>query len=434
MLEKVSHLQQSSDELISEEVKEIISYHPHWIIRYGNVLFLGILFFFLSLTWFISYPDMIHGSARLISLNAPKLIIARTEGKLLKLFSSNGDQVQKGTHLGYMESTSSYPEVMQLLNWIEKTIDSTKNNNYNGLLKNPLPVYLNLGELQSSYQRFQNQFTETRQILANGYYQNKEAALRKDLQILSNLKSTINQQKTLLEQDHQLQKKEYDAYATLEKEKVIASLELNQYKSKLIAKEQSLKQINSQLSNNDIASYNKVKEIMDLEKQVLDQKQQFNSAFLDLKSEIEKWIQQYVLVAPANGRAMYISSLQENELITRGQTLFYIESGQSNYYVEMMVAQKGLGKVKMGQKVILKVEGYPSEEYGSLSGVVSFISNMPSRRDSFLIKVNLPKGLTTNYNKEIVFRNNLSASAEIITDNRKLFDRLSGKMRQLWER
>ena len=46
----------------------------------------------------------------------------------------------------------------------------------------------------------------------------------------------------LQQQDQQLQQKEYDAYESLAKDKVIAPFELNQYKSKLIAKEQSLKQ------------------------------------------------------------------------------------------------------------------------------------------------------------------------------------------------
>lgn len=427
-------LQQNSDELISDEVKEIINYRPHWMIRRGNLLFFAVLISLLSLTWFISYPDIINGSARLVSLNAPKMISSKTEGKLVKLFAQDGKQVYKGEHLGYMESTASYNEVIALQQWVVKTINETGANNYSALIKNPLPDYLNLGELQSSYQNFQTQNLETKQLLANGYYQSKRIALEKDLQYLSNLKSTTYQQKTLMEQDQQLQKKEYDAYETLEKEKVIAPLELNQYKSKLIAKEQNLKQINAQLTNSDISTHGKEKELLDLDKQILDQEQKFQTALLDLKSEIEKWIQQYVLIAPQNGRLMYVSSLQENELVAAGQSLFYVQGADANYYAEMMVQQKGFGKIKTGQKVILKTDGYPNEEYGYLNGAVSYISNMPSRRDSFLVKVNLPEGLKTNYNRVIFFRNNLSAQAEIITDNRKLFDRLLGQLKKIGER
>ena len=362
------------------------------------------------------------------------MINARTEGKLLKLFIRDGEAVQKGEHLAYMESTAAYNEVIQLKKWIEQIISEIQNNDYTVLIKNPVPVLFNLGELQPACQTFQNQFAETKQLLASGYYQNKKAALQKDLQFLSSLKTNTYEQKNLLEQDQQLQKKEYEAYEGLEKEKVIAPLELNQYKSKLIAKEQSLKQINSQLTNSDIASHSKGKEIMDLEKQVMDQQQKFNSSLLDLKSEVEKWIQQYVFVAPEDGKLMFVSSLQENELMAAGQTIFYVQPDQTNYYAEIMTAQKGFGKIKKGQEVILKAEGYPSEEYGYLKGTVSYISNMPSKRDNFLVKVNLLQGLKTNYGKEVFFRNNLSAQAEIITDDRKLFDRLVGQLQKIWER
>lgn len=427
-------LQQDNDEIISDEVKEIVSYRPHWIIRNGNVIFFIVMVSLLALTWFISYPSIINGSARLVSLNAPKMISARSGGMLVKLFVSDGATVQKGKHLGYMESTASYKEVMQLMNWIEQTINQTQSNKYDILITNPLPSLFNLGELQPAFQSFQNQLTETRQLLASGYYQNKKLALERDLQYLSKLKANSFEQKNLLEQDQRLQKKEFEAYKSLAKEKVIAPLELNQYESKLIAKEQSIKQINSQLTNSDIATHSKEKEIMDLEKQVMDQQQKFNSSLLDLKSEVEKWMQQYVLVAPEDGNLMFVSSLQENELIEPGQNLFYVQPGKSSFYAELMVAQKGLGKIKTGQRVILKAEGYPSEEFGHLKGIVNYISNMPGRRDSFLLKVNLPQGLRTTYHKEIYFRNNLSAQAQVITDDRRLFDRILGQLKKISER
>jgi HlyD family secretion protein len=421
-------------ELVSDEIHEVISYRPHWIVRKGNVFFFLIILFLLSLTLFIKYPDIVNGTARLVALNPPKLISARAEGKLLKLFISDEQQVHKNQHLGYIESTAEYDQVMKLQNWIGETIDATQNNKYDALITNPLPGFLNLGELQTGYQEFQNQLALTKQTLTNGYYQRKRNALGKDLQYLASLKTNTTQQKELLEQDQQLQQKEYSAYESLAKDKVIAPLELNQYKSKLIAKDQSLKQINVQITNSDISAHGKEKEILDLQKMVTDLQQQFHSALLDLKSQIEKWIQQYVLVAPEDGKVLFISSLQENELVANGQGLFFVQPNQTKTYAELMTGQKGFGKIKTGQKVMIKVESYPSTEFGYLTGSVKYISNMPQRKDSFLIKVDLPMGMQTNYNKTIFFRNNLTAQAEIITDNRKLFDRLAGQLRQIWDR
>ncbi len=415
-------------------VQDVISYRPHWIVRKGNTIFFLVVLLLLALTVIIKYPDIINSSARLMTLNPPKLVIAKVEGKLEKLFVANEQEVDKGMHLACIESTADYKEVMRLQNWVDQTITITQGNEYDYLLSNRFPSLTGLGELQTQYQQFQNQLEITKQTLARGYYQQKKRTLQKDLQYLATLKKNTAQQKQLQEQDQRLQQKEYEAYESLAKDKVIAPLELNQYKSKLITKEQNLEQLNAQITNSDISSLAKQKEIMDLQKQVTDQQQQFHSALLELKSGIEKWVQQYVLVAPENGKLLFASSLQENEWVSNGQGLFYIQPKQTKFYVEMMAGQKGVGKIKPGQKVMIKVEGYPSNEFGYLTATVNYISNIPSRTDSFLLKAELPKGLQTNYGKTIFFRNGLAAQAEIITDDRKLFDRLAGQLKEIWKR
>lgn len=421
-------------ELVSDEIQEVISYRPHWIVRKGNILFLVIILFLFSLTWLIKYPDTINSSARLVALNPPKMVVAKSEGKLMKLLVQNEEEVKSGQELGYIESTSDYKEVVQLNGWINETLTDVTDNDYSQLLKDPLPKLNQLGELQRSYQEFQNQFEITKQTIANGYYQQKKGALQKDLGYISQLKTNTKEQQALQEEDRKLIQKEYDAYEKLAKEKVIAPLELNEYKSKLLAKEQNLKQKYAEITTTDINSHSKQKEILDLQKQILDQQQQFHSSLLQLKSDIEEWRTQYVLTAPENGQVLFTTSLQENELISGGQNLFYVQPAQTTFYAELMAGQQGFGKIKRGQKVMIKVESYPSNEFGYLTGTVNYISNIPNQRDSFLIKVDLPKGLQTNFGKDIFFRNDLLAQAEIITSERKLFDRLTGQLKKIVSR
>lgn len=427
-------LQQTGDELISDEVKEIISYRPHWIIRKGNAVFLVVILSLLTLTWFIQYPDKINASARLVALNAPKIVTARQDGKLIKLLVKNEEVVKAGQQLAWLQSTARHEQVLQLQTWIEQVHEQTKSGDLNSLLTGFLPELPQLGDLQPSYQDFQTVLLETKQILSSGYYQKKKAALQKDLQYLSDLRDNTIGQKKLLEQDRQLQKKEYDAYESLAQDKVIAPLELNQYKSKLLAKQQSMEQADAQITNSELSSHNKRKELLELQKFVLDQEQKFHSSLLNLKNEIDKWTQQYMVTAPENGKVFFINSLQENQLLTSGQELFYVQSKQSQFYGELMAAQNGLGKVKPGQKVLLRAESYPDTEYGYLTGTVNYISNLPNRKDSFLITLDLPNGLRTSYHKEIFFRNSLLAKAEIITDDRSLLERLLGQLQQIWKR
>jgi multidrug efflux pump subunit AcrA (membrane-fusion protein) len=225
MSETLTVQPQSKNELLTDEVQEVISYRPHWVVRRGNTVFLLIILLLLALTLIIKYPDIINASARLIALNPPKAIAAKTDGKLLKLFVNNEQQVKKGQHLGYMESTGDYNEVIGLQKWIDQTIAATQNNEHNFLITHPLPGLSNLGELQLNYQSFQNQLEITKQTLTSGYYQKKRVALQKDMQYIATLKNNAGQQKELQEQDQQLQQKEYDAYEKLAKDKVIAPLD-----------------------------------------------------------------------------------------------------------------------------------------------------------------------------------------------------------------
>jgi len=421
-------------EIVSDDIQEIISHKPNWIIRRGNIIFLVVTIFLFALTWFIKYPDIVNASAKLVALNPPKLVAAKVEGKLLKLLVANNQQVVKGQVLGFMESTANYKQVISLRQKLAEVITFVQNNHYDLIDVDSVSVFSELGELQSDYEGLQNELLQTRQTLANGYYQKKKRSLEKDLNYISVLKSNTGEQKRLLQQDKELQAKEFKAYELLAKDKIIAPLELNQYKSKLIAKEQNLQQADAQLTNGDISMHNKEKEILDLQKTITDQQQKFYAALLSMKSQVEKWLYQYQLTAPEDGKVLFISSLKENELISNGQSLFFIEPNQSSFYAELMAGQRGLGKVKEGQQVLVRVNGFPSTEFGYINGNITFISGIPNSRDSFLIKVNLPKGLQTNYGKRIFFRNNLSAQAEIMTDNRKLFDRLMGQLKQVLER
>ncbi|MBL7695618.1 MAG: HlyD family efflux transporter periplasmic adaptor subunit [Ferruginibacter sp.] len=424
---------QNNLELLSNEVNEIVRYRPHWIIRRGNSIFAAVLCVLLALTFVIRYPDVIAAPARLLAANPPKLINAKKEGRLLKLCVANEEPVKKGQLLGYIESGADYPEVTLLQRWIESTIGAIHNSQYQALLDHPLPLLTNLGGLQSSYQDFQNQFEYTRQTLANGYFNKKYAALEHDLQNLATLRNNALQQQQLVEADRQLQKKEYDAYEKLAKDKVIAPLELNQYKSRMIGKEQTLKQAYAQLTNAEISSQNKMREMLELKKQVADQQQHFISALLTLKSNVEAWMEQYVLVAGEEGRVLFSAALQENQLISAGQNLFYILPDHSGFYVEITASQKGFGKIDTGQKVLLSVESFPNEEFGRLTGNIQHISPIPNSNDSFLIRVSLPRGLETNYGRTLFFKPGLKAQAEIITSNRRLAGRLLGQLKKIWD-
>jgi HlyD family secretion protein len=423
-----------NQELISAEVQEIIGYRPHWIIRRGNLFFSLILIGILFGSWLIKYPDMVKGSLRIAAVDGPKSVTAKTEGNLVKLLVKNETEVKEGEALAYMQSTGAHDEVLQLKNWIHEIEQPVSNENIEVLLNYPLPVLNNLGELQPDYETFRLQLKETMQILQSGYYIQKKQTLLKDIAYQQQLKANLARQNELLKKEYDVQKVDYNAKDGLAKEKVIAPLELNQEKGKMLLKEQGLEQMAAQLINSTIASHNKQKELLELQKFVLDQRLKFQSALFSLKSKTSDWIRRFILAAPQSGKLFYTSFFTENQLVSAGTELFYVQPDKNNYFGLLTAGQNGIGKIYKNQDVIIRVQGYPSEQFGYLKGKVAYISNIPNRNDSFLIRVELPKDLITNQQQQLQFRNNLLATAEIVTKERTLLERFTGKIYELMMR
>ena len=64
-------------ELRSEEVQDILTRVPHWMIRWGNVVILLLLFLVFLVSWFVKYPDIIATEIVITTQIPPEKLIAR---------------------------------------------------------------------------------------------------------------------------------------------------------------------------------------------------------------------------------------------------------------------------------------------------------------------------------------------------------------------
>ena len=98
----------------SEEVQDIVGNIPGRLMRWGMSSF-GILLLVLFLVvWFIKYPDIIMAPLTLNAVNSPKAVVARNEGKIIKLLTQNSKHVKQGDILAFMESTADHYNVIAL--------------------------------------------------------------------------------------------------------------------------------------------------------------------------------------------------------------------------------------------------------------------------------------------------------------------------------
>jgi multidrug efflux pump subunit AcrA (membrane-fusion protein) len=409
------------------EIQQIISARPPFIVRWGTVFFFLLLVLLVTTCWFIKYPDIITATARLNSINAPKEIITRTDGKLHVLLVENGSMIKEGDVIGFMESIAKHEAVNQLKVQVDSISLLITQNRTNEIVQY-FPDYqsrrflYDLGEIQQSFQTFILSFTTFKDYISNGFYLRKRNMLQADMSNINKLHGILNEQKKLLEEDVRLSNETFKANETLADDKVISPLDYRNEKSKLIARQLSLPQVNSSIVNNEAQQNEKRKEIAELENQIQVQKNSFVQALQTLNSQIQQWEYKYVLRAPVSGRISFAGFFQENQYLKNGQLLTYVEPAGINYFAEVLIPQYNFGKVKSGQNVLLKFQAYPYEQFGSVQGKIEFISNISSD-SGFLAKVQLPNGLLTNYQKQLQYRNGLQAQANIITEDMRLLQR-----------
>lgn len=419
------------------EIDEIISKKPPFIVTWGTTCFLILLLLMLMVSWFIQYPDIVTAKAKLSSLNAPKPIVSRTDGQLTRLSVKEGDFVKKDQIIGYVESTGNADTIIYLLGILD-SLQNALNENRSELIKNFFSDALiksqkELGELQQPYQAFIQSFVLFKSYLQSGFYLQKKQLLKTDMENLHRLNKNLYQQKKLQEQDLALSEETFKASKQLREENVIAPLDYRNESSKLISKQMNIPSITSSILNNEAQQNAKKEEIMELNNEIEQQKSIFIQSLNTFISQINEWKKKYLLIAPTDGRIAFSDFIQERQQLHTNQTICYVNPDNSKYYAEIYIPQFNLGKIKKGQRVLLKFSSYPFEQYGSLYGNINFISTIPTD-SGYLSKVILTNGLITNYNRTIQYREGLVAEGEIITENMRLPERLFNSMRKIIEK
>ncbi|SET98826.1 HlyD family efflux transporter periplasmic adaptor subunit [Hymenobacter actinosclerus] len=421
----------------SDELQDVIEKVPSWITRWGIGIILALLLLVLWGSYALKYPDIVVVPLRLTTQNSPKSVNSRVEGKLVKLLVTNRQPVVRGARLAYLESTGNHEQVQHLDAWLGK-LDRAAQTQSPAAIRQELAQqaidYQNLGELQADFQIFDQARLQYQAFAAGEYYQQKQALLRQDLLNLTKQHATLQDQQRLYEQDVTLARQELAAQQQLFAQQVIAPLDFKQQQSRFLNRQLPLKQLETSLISSRKEQSAKRSELLDLQHLTAQQHSIFTQALRSMRSATASWQQKYVLTAPVAGVVFFASFLQERQLITGGQELFFVVPQSQREFCEVQIPQYNLGKVRTGQFVIIKFNSYPFQEFGVVRGQVDYISDISSKDGTFLARILLPKGLITTYNKKIAMRPGMKAKAEIITADMRLLEKLLYNFRKSSER
>ena len=413
MKSKIDLLDESSD-----FSKEILEKTPAWIITWGNSIFFIFIMILFFISWIIKYPDIVSTQVEVTSENPPVFLVSRTNGKLSDLNILDGGLAKKDKWLAVIENSAKTQDV--------KTIDSIINSSNTIVLSN-LPTGLKLGEIQPYYNELlkalnQNRYFNTYNPQIVGISSNKVRINK-----VSNIQSDFSRQKEVAQKEYEVKTREFDRNRELYEQGVISKNEFEKSQIELLQTENRYKSFNSNISNleSDKSSIERENVNLGLEKenQKIELSTNIENASQELKAQILAWKNKYLIQSPTNGKINFFDVWQKDQYVKNEQTLFSIIPINNNgkFFARAKMPIDRAGKVKIGQRVNIKLLNYPFEEYGVIEGKVKKVTNVTNENLYYVI-IELNNGLITSYNKK-VSPNNLTGQADIITDDIRLIQR-----------
>ena len=420
-------------ELRSEEVQDILTKIPHWIIRWGSLVVLIILLLLFVVSWMVKYPDIITTEITITTQIPPEKLVAKTSGKIQAILIDDKEIVYENTPLAVIENAADYKDVFLL-----KAITDTISLSNSKFPFEKLQV-AQLGEIENSFAMFQKEYIaselnkQLQPYKVESSAQNFEAKqLRERLQLLEGQKE-INQTELLLlkkdvERYEKLFKKGVISAQEIEKQRLIYLQAEKNYKSLLSSISQLKSSINELNRNSKTTIINESTTFINLERSVI-------QAFYQLKKAIKDWELNYVFRSSVAGHVSYLQIWSENQFINAGENLFVVIPSTENGYIGKVKAKaQNSGKLQIGQKVNIRLANYPDREFGIIEGKLKTISSTPDKEGNLLLDIELPNGLQTSYNKQINFQQEMTGTADIITDDLRLLERLLYQFRDVFRR
>ncbi|WP_318311648.1 HlyD family secretion protein [Flagellimonas crocea] len=418
----------------SEQIREILEKQPNVFLRWGITAICCVIVLMFLTTWFIKYPDIVQSQVIITTQIPPQKEYAKTSGELSALFVKNNDFVSENQPLAIIENTASYQDVFKLKSIVD-TI-SVNNDAFFYPIDN-LPIFF-LGDIEPQYAIFENNYIQyqlnkelkpfTNEVIANKY---SITELHRRLQSLQSQKEINKTELEFRQRDLNRNKSLFDKGVISAQDYENKQVEYAQAERNYKNFEASISQIREAISNTRKTSkgtkINQVKEEMMLLKNVI---QSFNQ----LKRAINEWEYNYVLQSKINGKVSFLDIWNTNQSVNQGDLIFTIIPDKSSSYMAKLKSPiQNSGKIKIGQIVNIKLDNYPYTEYGMLNGKINNISLTPDQNGFYTVDVTLSPILVTSFDKKIEFKQEMTGTAEIITEDLRLIERLFYQLKQIFE-
>lgn len=415
----------------SEQLREVLTKIPNWFFRWGTVLILLTVIVIFFFSWFIKYPDVVISEITITTQNQPIDIICKSDGVLKEIYVSENQAIEKNDIIGFVENEANHEDVLTLINFLKDNLSVTTE-------KAKFPKNIRLGVIQESYNEFLNAYSS--------YWLNKvNKPIEREIMILkkqnNNTKTLLNQlkrKKELFQKELELSDKDFVRDSMLHSKEFVSDRDIEIKQIEVLKKRREFQDVLNQISNSHISIAQIEQKILSLTNRNIiltnNNEQNVLLKLEELKGNVEGWKRSYLLQSPISGTISFNRFIEKNIFVKSDDNLFTIipkNTGKIEGQAIMPIVRSG--KVKKGQRINIKLNNFPYQEYGMLIGEIEGISLTPLN-DNYIVKVILPNGLKTTYGKELPFNQKMKGNAEIITEDLRLIERIFYQFRKLFKK
>jgi len=419
------------------EINDLIGNPPGWILRSGITIIALVVIIGIALSNIISYPDKIMAPVVITTEQPPIDLVTKVSGKLETIFKNDKDTVNKDEQLLYIENTANPKDIRK----VEMFFTKYEKIDY-------IPDYLRLnfydklltGELNNEISAFSQKYKSFQNLLRQSMVFQKIRSIDNEIQRIKNLNQLQSKQIEIYKNEVAIKEKDYNRNVTLHNQAVISDSEKEKMEAELLVYKRQLENMKSGVISNKIRIEQLKTQILELTDKRHQEVQTYvtdlDEQKAKIKNKIKDWRDKYFITAPINGIFTLSGTITKDAFVNAGTTVGSIvplsESNTKNIKIARANTQiSGVGKIEKGSKTIIRFDAYPYKEYGTINTSVKDISLLPVRDKEgkvfYDLTISLPDTLTTNYNKTIPYRPNMSGIALIITKDRTVFERIFDK-------
>jgi HlyD family secretion protein len=374
----------------------------------------------------------VQGDVIITTENPPVWLVAKSTGKIKELLCTDKQVVNQGDLLAVIDNSALTSDVQSMNHLLSMVLIS---DSVFFIPKELIIQSFELGEMQSNFSAFTKAALNYDNFLTLNLINQEKTSLQK--QILDRIVYSSNLQKQLDMKKKELMfsKSAYERDKLLFERKVISESAMETSELTYLNKQQELQQLQTSISLENVSFFQLKESINKLSIQSLQERKQLfselKSAHRELIATMGKWQQTYLLIALQKGIVTFNTFWKQNQFINPGDKVFAIISHNPGQLIgKIKVPTSGSGKVKVGQLVNIKVAKYPYLEFGVLQGKTKNIS-LVANNDFYTVEVDFPKGMRSTINKELEFTGELNGTAEIITENNSLIERIFTPLKYL---